>query len=172
MTVLALDPGTAATGYAFLDWNGRGPVVVCAGVFETERDSDLSITEDSRRRIAQILGDLEDVCRRVDGSRRRKITGVVVEAFASQRNLSWPAVQTLRLLGRVESWAEIHGWTYDELTTQQVKARIGAGRSATKEEVQRAVVQLTGRQLAGTSKAKREHEADAIAVGIAGGRAA
>lgn len=160
--VLAVDPGVANFGIAAIDWTPRGPRVIAMGYMETEMRRK-EIAEDARERIDLIMPMLDQ------WYERHRPTRIVAEAFTfQQRGIDWKAMQTLRLLGRLEEWAVQHGCTYEEIPTGSVKSRIGAGKKATKEDVQRCVVRLTGCKLPPTKK-KRSHIGDAIAVGVAAG---
>lgn len=156
MITLALDPGIAACAWAILD----AREVLATGVVVTKRDRSLSVTADARRRIVEIITTLDEV-----GSEYRP-SRCVAEAFTVQRagQMTWAAAQTLRLLGRLEEWAETRAMTYEELTTQSVKARLGVPNGS-KADVQRRVLEATRYELPGT-KQRREHVADAIAVGL------
>lgn len=162
--VLCIDPGVANLGVAALDWTPQGPKVLASGYIETERDKSWGIAVDARRRIDGVMAFLDDWYGAF------KPTRIVAEAFESHEatRASWEALQTLRVLGRIEEWAVQRGCTYEEIGTQSVKSRIKIGRSATKKQVQARVVTLTGCRLPDTEK-RRSHIADAIAVGLAAG---
>lgn len=161
--VICIDPGVANLGVAALDWTPQGPKVLSSGYIETERDKTWGIAVDSRRRIDDVMNFLDDWYARFKPRR------VVAEGFSYQRKLtSWESLQTLRLLGRMEEWAVQRGCSYQEIPTKSVKQRIKAGDKATKKDVQRCVVTLTGCKLPDTEK-RRNHIADAIAVGLAAG---
>jgi Holliday junction resolvasome RuvABC endonuclease subunit len=175
---LALDPGIRSTGWALVDDDSdEAPAVVLeAGLIETTRDEGLTVTDDARRAVFEILGELDERVRLYYDAPCNPPKRLVVEAFTSQGKATWAALQSLRLLGALEEWGTMRGMAYYEVTTQSAKTRIGLELDATKDEVLERVLELGADSdapwLVGLAKAARYHVADAIAVGLAaqGGR--
>jgi Holliday junction resolvasome RuvABC endonuclease subunit len=167
---LALDPGIRCTGWALVeDDSDEEPArLLVAGLIETTKDEGQTVTDDARRAVFEILGELDERIRLYYSAPSNPPKRLVVEAFTSQGKASWAALQTLRLLGALEEWGPVRGMAYHEITTQSAKTRIGLELDATKDEVLERVLELEGggAWYGGLTKG-RFHVADAIAVGLA-----
>lgn len=168
--ILGIDPGITHLGIAAVDTGGQRPRVVDAWYHNTPPDKHATKTADCRERIGLLMVEIHRAAARFDPS------GIACEGFQSMasggRSVSWEVLQVLRLLGRVEGYAAAIEVWYSEIYRQSILKAIGAGKTATKHEVQNCVQILTGYDLPAQHRAddkKRETIADAIAVGIAAG---
>lgn len=166
--ILSIDSGITHFGVAAVESGGRRPEVVDAFYFHTPPSKALTKTEDCRERICRLMVEIHKLACRFAP------VGIAVEGFqsmaGSERRASWETLQTLRLLGRLEGYAQAIEVWYLEIYRSSILSALGAGRKATKKEVQRCVEVLTGYELPeqlNDDDKERETIADAISVAIA-----
>lgn len=161
--VLGIDPGITHCGAAIVTLDDRRPGVAGAHYWHPKPTRRRGKTLDCRDRISRLMIEVHRVASLYSPS---LIAAECFQSFGEQ--VGWETTQTLRLLGRLEGYAQAIEVPYLEITTQSVKAKIGAGQSASKGDVQRMVHMLTGWDPANCETEKEaETIADAIAVGIA-----
>jgi len=156
--LLGIDPGTANTGYACVEWRPRGgePQLVEAGVLRLAGRRTLS------HRLRQLELDLEAVVVEMRPSR------IAVErVFTHVRNVRTSIIMA-HARGVVLLVAERHGLELDELAPAAVKKAVTGRGDATKRQVQLAVMAQCGL----AKPPSPSDVSDAIAIALTGARRA
>ncbi len=169
MIVLALDPGLAACGFAVARLHRDGEELLEVGVLHTEKSDKkrgVRASDDLTRRGRELWRGLRDIVR------RHAPAAICVEAVSFPRSSS-AAAKTALARGCVIALAEVlGGLPIAEASPQDVKQAVCARKDASKQDVERAVLErwpgaealcAAGR----VRKSDREHVFDAAAVFVA-----
>lgn len=162
-SLLGLDPGFASLGYAVVDLLPT-PHVVSFGVFETAKSSKkqhVLSTEDNVRRSILISRAL-----RGWATFAPRCVGICAEAMSFPRSSSVAAKMALTW-GAIASLSEAANIPILQASPQQVKVSACGVKTATKDEVQAAVLRLypeIAAMRAGIVRGQWEHPHDALAV--------
>ena len=163
LSLLGIDPGFASLGYAVVDLLPR-PHVVAFGVFSTSKTTTkqkvLAVEDNVRRTIAiaQQLRALATFAPRTIAICAEAMSFPRSSSVAAKLALTWGALSGLSEAARIPIL---------QASPQQVKVAVCGVKTATKEEVQAAVVQLypeVAAMRAGIAKGGWEHPHDALAV--------
>jgi crossover junction endodeoxyribonuclease RuvC len=149
LTVLGIDPGTAATGYGVVGSRGSELNAVCGGVIETRPEESLE------RRLGAILDEIDAL---LDEHRP---DAVAVEEIFFGRNVR-TAFAVGQARGVVLGAAGRRGIECFAYTPQAVKLSVCGAGQADKQQVQRMVGMLLGLD----APPEPDHAADALAVAI------
>lgn len=163
--ILGLDPGFAATGYCLLQRIGGHVVPLTVGVIETTKTPkkqmrDMRVTADDYRRIKEIYYALQKL---MQDFKPVAIAYEVYQPFAGpqMRTGAW---KTARVEGLLVGIGLQHEAMVLPYLTIDLKNGIAVARSATKAQVERAIVDLVPElrpKFEAVAKTKREHVADA-----------
>ena len=151
--VLGIDPGLVRTGWAVVEPNGRGTVVLGHGVITPSTSAELPARlAEGARTLRLVLAEHEP--------------GLVAleEVFTAPRHPR-SALLMAHMRGVICLVLEEAGIPIVPLTATTVKRRLTGGGHASKEQVQRMVLRLTG--LSPTAPLKLD-ETDALALALAG----
>ena len=150
-TVIGIDPGLARVGIAIVQRNRAGKYVLLqAALVKTEK------TTPTPHRLKAIF---EKVSAFI--SETANLDGMAIERVFFNRNVS-SCISTAAVKGVCELAAVQAGLDVFEVTPQQAKAAVTGQGRADKNAVKSMVEKLTGHPI------RSEHEADAIAIAIAG----
>lgn len=163
--VLGLDPGFAATGYCLLQLRGEYIQPLKLGVIETQKAvkkqvRDIRVSADDYRRIKQIYFELQKI---MHDFKPVALAYEVYQPFtgAAMRAAAW---KVARVEGLIVSVGLQHQVLVLPYLTLDLKKGIAVQKSATKQQVERAMVDLVPglkAQFEAIAKSKREHVADA-----------
>lgn len=190
--VLGLDPGFASFGYAVLALPTGGlaedPAVVALGTLRTkgtDKKQRVLAADDNIRRARELavpirtLIHIGHVGASRDGGPKPVMGGLFDErgiALVCAEKMSFPrsssaAAKMAMSWGMIVANLERRGVPLLQASPQDVKRRVTGNASASKEEVERAMVKRFGRglyrMLGKTPKTQHEHAFDALAVVIA-----
>lgn len=162
--ILAVDQGLASIGYAVVRVeDGCSAKVIVSGSFETKPHQLI------QKRIQNIMDVLEDVIR------EGKEKGCRFAILATEDLFVGPVcarsvfiVGTNMVTGGLMLLAEKHGMVVYQLAPTSVKKRVTGDGKAEKEDVEEAVQKLSDFRIRDGQKIK-DHQTDAIAIGIAVG---
>lgn len=163
LSILGIDPGFASLGYAVIVLDPK-PRVVRFGVFRTEKTAkkqNVLSVEDNVRRAMLIAGFLRDLA-----TCAPRTVAIAAEAMSFPRSSSVAAKVALTW-GAIAGLAEAAGIPILQASPQQVKAAVCGVKTATKEEVQAAVLSLypeIARLRKGIVRGQWEHAHDSLAV--------
>lgn len=169
MIVLALDPGLSRLGFCCVHLHRDGEKLLEVGVLRTERSAKkrgVLASDDLTRRARELWRGLRDVVR------RHPPAAICVEAVSFPRSSS-AAAKTAMARGLVVALAEVLGdLPISEASPQAVKAAVTGRKDASKEDVERAILERWPTAEARCSAARirrgdREHAFDACAVFVA-----
>lgn len=147
MVVLGVDPGTATTGFALIDFHGTKQELVDFGVIQTEK------SESSEHRLLQIFNDLSILVE------EKAVAEMALESVFFNTNVK-TAILVSQASGVVKLIAAQNKIPIFEYTPLQVKiALTGYGR-AEKPQVGQMVRQVFGLK----SVPKPDDAADAVAI--------
>jgi crossover junction endodeoxyribonuclease RuvC len=150
MIILGIDPGTATTGYAFIDKDKRGDIsVLDFGVISTDKKDSAS------KRLVDLHADLAELISRFNP----EIAGVEKLYF---ENNALTAMTVSQARGVVLLAIEEQGVALSEFTPLQVKSTICGYGKADKKQVQRMVQRTFGLK----SIPKPDDAADALAIAL------
>jgi crossover junction endodeoxyribonuclease RuvC len=164
LSIVGIDPGFASLGYAVLVLGQGKPRVVRFGVFTTQKTAKkqkVLTVEDNVRRAMDIARCLRDLA-----TCAPRTVAIAAEAISFPRSSSVAAKVALTW-GAIASLSEAANIPVLQASPQQVKAAVCGVKSATKEEVQDAVLKLYPEIAAlrkGIVKGQWEHPHDALAV--------
>ena len=149
LTVLGVDPGTAATGYGIVVARGQALSAVCGGVITTPA------AEPLERRLGAIFAQIGEL---LDEHRPQAIA---VEDIFFGRNVrtAFAVGQARGVVLSAAGLRELPCFTY---TPQAIKLAVCGAGQAPKDQVQRMVGALLGL----ASIPEPDHAADALAVAI------
>jgi crossover junction endodeoxyribonuclease RuvC len=149
LTVLGIDPGTAATGYGVVTAQGQAVSAVCGGVITTAADVPLE------RRLGAIF---EQIGVLLDDHRPQAIA---VEDIFFGRNVrtAFAVGQARGVVLGAAGLRDVPCFTY---TPQAIKLAVCGAGQAPKDQVQRMVAALLGLD----GPPEPDHAADALAVAI------
>jgi crossover junction endodeoxyribonuclease RuvC len=149
LTVLGVDPGTAATGYGIVLARGQALSAVCGGVITTMAGEPLE------RRLGAIFAQIGEL---LDEHRPQAIA---VEDIFFGRNVrtAFAVGQARGVVLGAGGLRDIPCFTY---TPQAIKLAVCGAGQAPKDQVQRMVAALLGLE----SPPEPDHAADALAVAI------
>lgn len=161
--LFGFDASLTHFGYAVATTASEGLRWDEVGVIVTKPMSELSKTDDNRRRVEGLALQLRGLVERHGAP-----TGIAVEALALP--LGKTSLVTVSALGRcrglVDALAVWHGLTACEFQPQALKRIVTGNRSAPKADVERHLVKRYPQLellFAGLKPANREHAADACA---------
>jgi crossover junction endodeoxyribonuclease RuvC len=149
---LGIDPGLVRTGWAVVEPVGLRAVVVAHGLIRPPADADLA------PRLAAGARALREVL-----SEFKPEFVALEEIFTAPRHPR-AALLMAHMRGAICLVLEEAGIPIVSMTATTVKQRLTSGGHASKEQVQRMVVRLTG---VDTSNGLRLDETDAIAIALA-----
>jgi crossover junction endodeoxyribonuclease RuvC len=149
LTILGVDPGTAATGYGIVVSRGQSLSAVCGGVITTPAGEPLE------RRLGAIFGQIGDL---LDEHRPQAIA---VEDIFFGRNVR-TAFAVGQARGVVLGAAGLRDTPCFTYTPQAIKLAVCGAGQAPKDQVQRMVAALLGL----ADPPEPDHAADALAVAI------
>lgn len=133
--VLGLDPGFASCGYAAMELDDDGVIDVAEmGVIRTQpspKKRKVLAVDDNVRRLQEIVKELDGL---VGGA-----NVVCAEAMSFPRNASSSAKIGM-VVGAVVTLCEAHGRVLLQATPQQIKKAVCGNKSASKEEVESAML--------------------------------
>jgi crossover junction endodeoxyribonuclease RuvC len=149
LTVLGIDPGTAATGYGIVTARGQAVSAVCGGVITTAADEPLE------RRLGAIFKQIGAL---LDDHRPEAIA---VEDIFFGRNVrtAFAVGQARGVVLGAAGLRDVPCFTY---TPQAIKLAVCGAGQAPKDQVQRMVAALLGLD----GPPEPDHAADALAVAI------
>jgi crossover junction endodeoxyribonuclease RuvC len=151
MRALGVDPGLVRTGWAIVDSSTRGASVLAHGVIAPPTDCDLPSRLAFGARSLRLVLD----------QYRPELVGLE-EIFTAPRHPK-SALLMAHMRGVICLVLEEAGLRIVPLTATTVKQRLTAGGHASKEQVQRMVLRLTGLT---ADKPLRLDESDAIALAL------
>lgn len=150
MIILGIDPGTATTGYAFIEKNRRGELrAMDYGVIST------SAKDSASRRLAVLHGDLGKLIKKF----KPDIAGV--EKLYFEKNVT-TAMGVSQARGVALLTLEEHGIELAEFTPLQVKSSVSGYGKADKKQVQYMVQKTFNLK----SVPKPDDAADALAIAL------
>jgi len=155
--VLAIDAGFQAIGYAVIEDNK----VLLAGAHKTSKASKkrgIRVADDDAERCQDIARHLDGICK------EWKPVGVIVELPGGGAK----AARANRAMGMATGVVATFIWTTglpaEWVTPQEAKKAVTGSKNASKEEVQRAVIELFNWTIEKpNTKWKLEHSCDALA---------
>jgi crossover junction endodeoxyribonuclease RuvC len=149
LTVLGVDPGTAATGYGVVTARGQALSAVCGGVITTPPGEPLE------RRLGAIFAQIGEL---LDEHRPQAIA---VEDIFFGRNVR-TAFAVGQARGAILGAAGLREVPCHTYTPQAIKVAVCGAGQAPKDQVQRMVAALLGLD----GPPEPDHAADALAVAI------
>ncbi|HLZ27762.1 MAG TPA: crossover junction endodeoxyribonuclease RuvC [Chloroflexota bacterium] len=153
MRALGIDPGLVRTGWAIVEPVGSRPVVLAHGVITPPTSADLPARlADGARQLRQVLTSYQPDLVALE------------EVFTAPRHPR-SALLMAHMRGAICLVLEEAGVPILALTATTVKQRLTSSGHASKEQVQRMVLRLTGRE---ATERMRLDETDAIALALAG----
>lgn len=153
--VLGIDPGTRIAGYAVVDFDRRGEAtIVDAGVLRMTESASLPL------RLRQLFDDVATVIAEHAPSH------MALESVFSHAEFVRSAITLAHARGVVMLAAETRGVPIAELPPAEVKKAVTGSGRATKEQMQRAVMNQCGL----ATMPEPPDVADAIAIALCGGR--
>src|SRR5579859_226900 len=153
MRALGIDPGLVRTGWAIVEPVGSRPVVLAHGVITPPTSADLPARlADVARQLRQVLTSYQPDLVALE------------EVFTAPRHPR-SALLMAHMRGAICLVLEEAGVPILALTATTVKQRLTSSGHASKEQVQRMVLRLTGRE---ATERMRLDETDAIALALAG----
>lgn len=163
--VLGLDPGFASTGYCFLQWLEGHVVPIDLGVITTVKASKkdipgMRVASDDYRRIREIYFELQRI---MHAYKPVAVAYEIYQPFTGvhMRAATW---KVARVEGLIVSVGLQHQALVLPYLPLDLKKGIAVQRSATKVQIERAMVDLVPElksRFGGVAKTKREHVADA-----------
>ena len=150
-TVIGIDPGLARAGIAIVQRNRAGRYALLhAALVKTEKTTPTPHRLKAvHEKVIGIINETPD------------LDGMAIERVFFGNNVS-SAISTAQVIGVCSLAAVDAGLNVLEITPQQAKAAVTASGIADKKVVKSRVEKLTGHLI------RSEHEADAIAIAIAG----
>ena len=163
MRILGLDPGFANTGWALFDVSSDGALsFVDGGVITTKKASKKThvyASDDNMSRAASIFAELE--------AKLPDVSLVAYEAMSFVRSASSMAKIGM-MYGALAGLLQAHGLAGVSFTPQGLKDLTAGRSSATKDEVESAVLsEFPGIATVRLPKSKRDHMFDAAAAVLA-----
>ncbi len=187
--ILGIDPGFASLGYAVLNLDATGPTVATLGVLrtaKTDKKHRVLAADDNVRRCRELALPLAQlmlsgavgyvappagVAGFVERMRTTSTLSLVcAEKMSFPRNASAAAKMAMSW-GMIVAYLHHHGLPLIQASPQDVKRRVTGSSSASKEEVQKALIKRFGRgllrMLKGIPEGQHEHAFDALAAAVA-----
>jgi crossover junction endodeoxyribonuclease RuvC len=153
MRALGIDPGLVRTGWAIVEPAGARAIVLAHGVIAPPTDATLPARlADGARKLRQVLAEFQPTLVALE------------EVFTAPRHPK-SALLMAHMRGAICLVLEEAGVPIMPLTATAVKQRLTSSGHASKEQVQKMVMQLTG--LTSTAGMKLD-ETDAVALALAG----
>jgi crossover junction endodeoxyribonuclease RuvC len=153
LRALGIDPGLVRTGWAVVEPVGREATVLAHGIIAPPTKAELPARlADGARHLREVL------------TRYRPDFVALEEVFTAPRHPR-SALLMAHMRGAICLVLEEAGVPIVPLTATTVKQRLTSGGHASKEQVQRMVLRLTGLQ---SAEGMRLDETDAIALALAG----
>ena len=172
VAILGVDPGFANLGYAMVSLSADGTLLpVNMGVFETDKSTakrNVLASDDNVRRAREISRFLRDLLR--EGS-LGPVRAVCAETMSFPRSSSVAAKMAMAW-GVVASLSEELDIPILQATPQGLKLAVCEDRSASKEDIQKALEKRFGKKLLTslvkeTTPSKQEHPFDALGAVVA-----
>lgn len=164
--VLGLDPGFAKVGYAVVELLPTSERVIDIGLWETSKTDnkrEVFACEDNFARAQELAAKVIQTCQ------AHNIKVLCAEAMSFPRHASVAAKMAM-FWGVLACYCQANDLPMVQATPQRLKVAVCGSKSATKEEIQLALLERYGRtdpyfagMLDSISPYKREHPADALA---------
>jgi Holliday junction resolvasome RuvABC endonuclease subunit len=140
LRVLAVDPGFASMGVAILEKMGPEIQALAVRPLRTEKSDqkmmrNLRVADDDERRYRELWSGLSEL------TRQFKPHVIAMENYTPFKAVGSGAWKTCRVCGLVMGFALSRDLTYLSFNPQDLKRRIAGQLSASKEDVQAALVQ-------------------------------